>query len=338
MYWKKFQSQRTVALQNQLTMVTAPNRQARAHFGTYGKAMAIAVCMACLTVLTGWGQERTSTQQVASRFLRTERTVRIYLPPSYWREEHRRYPVLYLQDGQNVFSSAGTNIAFGWGSWELDKTADELCRAGKMQDIILAAVDNSPARYAEYCGAVHAASANGNTVFENYAAFLIQELKPRIDAQYRTRPEPASTGTMGSSMGGICSMVLAWEHPEVFGLAASLSGAFQVETNFLNNLLRPYKGKPKAIRFYLDSGIVDFMGGDDGRKQTEAVAGELRRIGWGKALTHYVDAKPLTLSELEKTGLRRDKWAEAQTSQHNEFYWRRRAWRALTFLFPPPAN
>ena len=106
----------------------------------------------------------------------------------------------------------------------------------------------------------------------------------------------------------------------------------------MNNLLRPYQGKPKAIRFYLDSGVVDFMGGDDGRKQTEAVAGELRRIGWGKALMHYVDAKPLTLSELEKTGLRRDKWAEAQTSQHNEFYWRRRAWRALTFLFPPPAN
>src|ERR1043166_4987820 len=120
MYWKKFLSQRTVALQNQLTMVTAPNRQVRAHFGDYGKAMAIAVCMACLMVLTGWG------------------------------EEHRRYPVLYLQDGQNVFSSAGPNIAFGWGSWELDKTADELCRAGKMQDIILAAVDNNPPRYPEY--------------------------------------------------------------------------------------------------------------------------------------------------------------------------------------------
>jgi hypothetical protein len=50
---------------------------------------------------------------------------------------------------------------------------------------------------------------------------------------------------------------------------------------------------------------------------------------------HYVDAKPLSLAELEKAGLRRDKRAEAQTSQHNEFYWRLRVWRALTFLFPP---
>jgi enterochelin esterase-like enzyme len=144
---------------------------------------------------------------------------------------------------------------------------------------------------------------------------------------------------MGSSLGGICSMVLAWDHPEVFGRAASLSGAFQVDrTNFLNNVLRPYRGKPKPTRLYLDSGVVDFMGGDDGQKLTAAVVGEYRRMAWGKALTHYVDAKSLTLSELEKTGLRRDKWAEAQTSQHKEFYWRLRAWRALTFLFPPAAD
>ena len=66
---------------------------------------------------------------------------------------------------------------------------------------------------------------------------------------------------------------------------------------------------------------------------------EFRRIGWEKAnLMDYLDAKPLTPAELEKAGLRRDKWAEAQTSQHNEFYWRSRVWRALTFLFPPAGN
>jgi hypothetical protein len=116
----------------------------------------------------------------------------------------------------------------------------------------------------------------------------------------------------------------------------SLSGAFQAErTNFLNNILRPYRGKAKPIRLYIDSGIVDFTGGDDGHKLTAAVTEEFLRIGWGKELVGYVDAKPLTLPELESAGLRRDKWGEAQTSQHNEFYWRLRAWRALTFLFPP---
>lgn len=301
-------------------------------------AVQIAFGLVLFAAQTVCGQERASTQQVASHFLRGERTVRVYLCPSYAKEPQRRYPVLYLHDGQNVFSSAGTNIAFGWGNWGLDETVDQLCAAGKMQEVILVAVDNSPARYAEYCGAAHGTNTNENTAFENYAAFLIQELKPKIDAQYRTRPGPADTGVMGSSMGGICSVALAWRHPEVFGRAASLSGAFQAETNFVKDILRPYQGKPKPARFYLDSGVVDFMGGDDGRKQTEAVVAELRRIGWGNELKHYVDAQPLTLPELEKTGLRRDKWAEAQTSQHNEFYWRLRSWRALTFLFPAPAE
>jgi predicted alpha/beta superfamily hydrolase len=260
------------------------------------------------------------------------------LPPSY-AQSSRRYPVLYLHDGQNLFSWAGTNICFGWGNWELDKTSDRLCRSGKMQEIILVAIDNSAARYAEYCGRHRASESNTNTDFEKYSAFLVQELKPRIDADYRTRPGPESTGTLGSSMGGLCSIILAWDHPEVFGRAASLSGAFQVEqTNFLSSVLRPYSGKPKQTRLYLDSGVVDFTGGDDGNLLTTNVAQEFRRIGWGTELMHYLDSKPLTPAQLENSDLRRDKWPEAQTSQHNEFYWRLRVWRALTFLFPVVAQ
>lgn len=292
--------------------------------------------LALLSLSAAGGEERFVVRKFSSRFLSEDRTVRIYLPASYLGAPDRRYPVLYLHDGQNVFSFAGTNVAFGWGNWELDLTADKLARAGKMREIIQVAVDNSPARYAEYCGAHRGAQATNGTPFENYTSFLIRELKPDIDAGYRTMAEPAHTGVMGSSMGGICSVVLAWEHPDVFGGAASLSGAFMVEhTNFLNGVLRPSQGKPRPVRIYLDSGVTDFMGGDDGKTLTEAVAGEFRRLGWGKNLLYYLDAKPLTLAEVEKTGLRRDKWPETQTSQHNEFYWRLRVWRALTFLFPP---
>ena len=307
-------------------------------FNNFAAIWRCAVLVFVLTAVTqaGSAAERFVTQELPSQFLKSPRKIRIYLPPSYHSSPQSRYPVLYLHDGQNVFSTAGTNCSFGWGSWELDKTVDELCEAGKMQEVILVAVDNTPARYAEYCGRHHPGSINGNTEFENYSAFLVQELKPRIDSSYRTLAEPAHTGLIGSSMGGICSLVLAWDHPEVFGRAASISGAFQVEkTNFINNTLRPYRGNPKPVRFYLDSGVVDFTGGDDGEKLTSMVAAELRRIGWSAELMHYVDARPLTRPELEKAGLRRDKWGEAQTSQHNEFYWRLRAWRALTFLFPP---
>ena len=280
--------------------------------------------------------ERLLKQPFASRSLNAARNVRVYLPPSYYTEPQRRYPVLYLHDGQNVLSSPGTNICFGWGSWELEKTVDALCQAGKMQQIILVAVNNSSARYAEYSGRHHPPGTNASTAFENYASFLVQELKPKIDADFRTRPEPAHTAVMGSSLGGICSLVLAWEHPDVYGGAASLSGAFQVDgTNFLHHMLRPYRGKAQPTRLYLDSGVVDFTGGDDGQKLTTEAVKQYRRIGWGNGLVHYVDAKPLKQADLEKSGLRRDKWAEAMKSQHNEFYWRLRAWRALTFLFPP---
>src|SRR5262245_35551956 len=69
-----------------------------------------------------------------SKNFSTNRMVRIYLPSSYEREPARRFPVLYLHDGQNTFTTAGTNVAFGWGNWELDKTVDALCAAGKMQE------------------------------------------------------------------------------------------------------------------------------------------------------------------------------------------------------------
>jgi len=284
-----------------------------------------------------WGQNSSLLDtNMPSHFFNWNRGVHIYLPPSYHTEPHRRYPVLYLHDGQNVFSSAGTNCAFGWGSWELDKTADALARAGKMPEIIMVAVDNSFGRMQEYSSRHHDTNTAANTPFENYSVFLITELKPQIDREFRTLPDAAHTGVMGSSLGGLCSLALAWDHPEIFGNAASLSGAFQVEhTNFLNDVLKNYRGQPKPVRIYLDSGVVDFMGGDDGRSLTEQVAAELRRIGWNTNLELYVDARPLTLPELEKSGLRRDKWAEAQTSQHNEFYWRLRSRRALVFLFPP---
>ena len=274
-------------------------------------------------------------ESVPSHFLDASRTIRVYLPPSYRTNLTKRYPVLYLNDGQNVFTSGGVDIAFGWGNWALDRTADELVEAKKMQEIIMVAVDNSRTRFLEYNGRVNVT--NRVTPFENYSAFLVEELKPYIDREFRTKPDAAHTGIMGSSLGGICSVALAWQHPEVFGQAACLSGAFQVDqTNFLDRVLAPYRGKPKPFRLYIDSGVKDFTGGDDNNGLTQAVYRELRRIGWSHSnLRHFTDDHPLTFAELGKSGIRHDKWAEAQTSQHNELYWRLRAWRTLEFLFPP---
>ena len=260
------------------------------------------------------------------------------LPPSYNKEPDRRYPVLYLHDGQNVFASASDDVAFGWGGWELDRTAFLLARAGRMQEVILVAIDNSPSRLEEYSGRHRAGgSETVSTRFENYEAFLIAELKPFIDHRYRTQPGASHTSVMGASLGGVCSMALAWDHPQLFGGAASLSGAFApLFSDFLNCALKSYHGIPKPFRAYLDSGVVDAGGGDDGCSFTGQVASELRRIGWkAKDLRWFVDDRPLGRAELEGSGLPLSKRAEAEVSQHNEFYWRRRAGRALAFLFPP---
>jgi S-formylglutathione hydrolase FrmB len=175
-----------------------------------------------------------------------------------------------------------------------------------------------------------------NSAYQRYARFLLNELKPLIDREYRTSPEPANTGLIGSSMGGIFSIALAWEHPGVFGKAACLSGAFQVEKQFfLSKVLGTCAPKPRPIRIYLDSGVKDYTGGDDGAALTTDADAQFRRMGWSQAdLMHFID-KPLTAEALRPFNLPPDKFAEAQRSQHNELYWRLRAWRALSFLFPP---
>jgi predicted alpha/beta superfamily hydrolase len=268
---------------------------------------------------------------IESRILKTNRTVRIYLPGSYDEQPKKRYPVLYVQDGQNAFSTAGPHVAFGWGNWELDRTTDRLVREGKMREIMIVAIDCGPYRYREYRGPI--ASGQDNEAYARYARFLIEELKPRIDRDYRTLIDADNTAVLGSSMGGIFSLAIAWEHPEVFGGAASLSGAFQVERQyFVKEVLGPYRSKPKPLRVYLDSGTMDHSGSDDGEKETTAVARELRRIGI--SIEHFID-RSLTPEELAPLNLAPDKFKEAQRSHHNELYWRLRAWRALTFLFPP---
>ena len=288
---------------------------------------------------------------VPSAALGGPRMIRICLPDSYDRAPTRRYPVLYVHDGQNVFTTAGTNVAFGWGNWELDRIPARLAAEGRMQEIILVAVDATDARYEEYRGRARPYTAEevlalkrpppapgDNRAFEAYSRFLREDLKPRIDLDYRTQPVAASTGVLGASLGGICSLALAWEHPDTFGLAASLSGSFQIEGRyFLERVLKPAAPRKPRTKLYLDSGTVDFDGGDDGCKWTTAVATELRRMGWedGRTLCHYVDERPLTEEEMAAAGLRPDKWKEARRSQHNEFYWRQRVDRALTFLFPP---
>jgi predicted alpha/beta superfamily hydrolase len=295
--------------------------------------------------------ERIKQTLIDSSILGEKRMVRVYTPPSYETKTDKHYPVLYVHDGQNVFSTVGSFVAFGWGSWNLDGTADKLIEQQKMREIIIVTIDCGMNRYTEYRGPAypyseeeiasmtHKPSAPGdNTAYENYKKFIIEELKPHIDKTYRTLSDRRHTGLLGSSMGGLCSLVMAWERPDIFGKTACMSGSFQVEEEyFLTEVIKRYRSKPKPIQIYLDSGTVSRIGKDDGYERTEEVAKELRRIGWFYRLNllHYVDEKPMTMEELNRFDLKPHKKSEALINMHNEFYWRNRVWRPLVFLFPP---
>jgi predicted alpha/beta superfamily hydrolase len=172
------------------------------------------------------------------------RTVRIYLPRGYNENTGKRYPVLYMHDGQNLFQGMGA-----YGCWNSDLNADRLTRAGKMREMIIVGVDNSPDRTTDYLPDYCGGNAN------KYAALLLNELKPLIDSTYRTLTDRANTATMGSSMGGIVSFYLGWEYSAYFSRIAPMSTFFP---SCLAEKIRLGPPLPaKALRIYMDSGTTD---------------------------------------------------------------------------------
>jgi len=153
--------------------------------------------------------------EFASEILGNERSVFVYLPPGYARSE-RRFPVLYMQDGQNLFDPA--EAAFGV-EWEADDTADRLIADGEMEPILIVGIGNTPERREEYSPPFGETPGRS----DEYARFLLEELKPFIDAEYRTDPSRDATGIGGSSLGGLAALSLCVQHPESFSHCAAFS-------------------------------------------------------------------------------------------------------------------
>jgi predicted alpha/beta superfamily hydrolase len=148
-----------------------------------------------------------------------ERTLRLYLPPSYAQGE-RRYPVIYMHDGQNLFDDA-TSYA---GEWGIDETLEDLSRTDGFEAIVVG-IDNGQAlRMAELNPWPRDPVGPGEG--EAYLRFAVEVVKPFIDSRYRTRPEATQTAMIGSSMGGLISHYALHRHPKVFGLGGVLSPAY----------------------------------------------------------------------------------------------------------------
>lgn len=178
--------------------------------------------------------------RINSRVLNQSRSYRVVLPPDYDLNSNERYPVIYAHDGQNMFDR-GSN-----GSWNAIEAMDREVGAGRMKKVIIVGIDNNAQRFENY---IPADDDGGRA--DRYVKFIRDELKPFIDKSYRTLSDAKNTGTLGSSLGGLVSMYMAWDHSDVFGRIGVFSGSFQME-NFTNRVKN--SARPENVRLYMDTG------------------------------------------------------------------------------------
>jgi predicted alpha/beta superfamily hydrolase len=174
--------------------------------------------------------------------------IRVRLPPSYNEQDKRRYPVLYSQDGQSIWSD-GTDP---YGVWGLDHVIDELWDVGALDEIIVVSIDTGETRL-ERLAPVPDPVHGGGQHSAGHLRGMVEILKPLIDAEYRTVPDRVSTVLLGSSMGGLFSMWAAWTHPDVFGGAICLSPSFWWGERFALDMVSKSCPHPRPD-LYLDCG------------------------------------------------------------------------------------
>jgi predicted alpha/beta superfamily hydrolase len=194
-----------------------------------------------------------------SRGLRNHRDVVVWLPPGYGLLR-RRHPVVYFQDGQNVFDPA---TAFLGNAWHAGDRATELIRAHRIAAPIMVGVYNTgfnrmneyaptPAEYSGWDG--EKCRSTGDA--KRYARFFVNELKPFIDAHYLTLPGTRHTSLVGSSMGALVSLYFALWHPRVFGHVAALSPSVWWDNRAVIHEFARLRKKPD-VRLWLDMGTAE---------------------------------------------------------------------------------
>lgn len=244
-----------------------------------------------------------------SKFLPTDRDVLVYLPPDYKRNDARRYPVLYLHDGQNLFDAA-TSFIPGM-HWRVGETAQGLIDAGEIEPLIIVGIYNTGTeRVEEYTPTADARYKMGGKA-ALYGRLIVEELKPFIDARYRTRRDAANTGLGGSSLGGLVSLYLGLQYPEVFGKLAVLSPAVQWDNKMILREVGAVATRSTRARIWLDMGTNECL---PCTANSRLLRDALSAKGW------RLD------SDL--------KYFEAEGAQHNEHAWSQRVEPMLRFLFP----
>lgn len=191
-----------------------------------------------------------------------KRNVEVFLPPGY--SKHKKYDVLYMHDGQNIFNKS---TSFGGAEWEVDEHVASLLKSDSIRPVIVVAIWNSEKRFEEYMPAKPADAVRQalltdslhkgkEVIADAYLKFLVYELKPFIDHEFSTYITPDHTWIMGSSMGGLISCYAVNEYPQVFGGAACISTHWPaLKGVYLQQLMKGLPD-PSSHRFYFDHGTA----------------------------------------------------------------------------------
>ncbi len=253
------------------------------------------------------------------------RRVDVWLPPSYAKDPSRRYPVLYMHDGQNLFDPSLSYIGVDWG---VDEAITQLATEGRVREAIVVGIWNTPKRFAEYMPAKALAESGvpagwpdmawmsrQQIVSDDYLRFVVQELKPRIDAKFRTLAGRDDTVIMGSSMGALISLYALLEYPDVFGGAGCVSIHWPLGDGLVADYLARHLPARAGHRLYFDHGTTTIDAAyAPYQRRVDAL---LRGAGWreGTDFRSYEDAG----------------------AAHDERAWRARLAEPLEFLLGPPA-
>jgi len=249
-----------------------------------------------------------------SRHLTTARDIIVYLPPDYDADAPRRYPVLYLHDGQNLFD---TETAFLGNEWHADEIAEQMIRQGAIEPVIMVGIYNTPHRIDEYTPATDMHGHSGGKA-RLYAAMIIEELKPFIDSAYRTLDTSECTGMGGSSLGGLVTLYVGLRHPEIFGKLAVLSPSVWWRNGVILRMIRDHPIDGPRPKVWLDVGTAEGSHPSRIVRDTRRLRDVLLRQGWivGDDLAYCEEADGL----------------------HNEDAWAARLPHVLRFLFGRNGN
>ncbi|NBU80748.1 MAG: alpha/beta hydrolase [Flavobacteriaceae bacterium] len=253
-------------------------------------------------ILNSWAQESSASKQVSNFSveapkLNTIKKIWLYLPKGY-NTSTQKYPVIYMHDGQNLFD---TKTSFA-GEWNVDETLDSI-----NAKVIVVGIETNDKRMEELTPFKNQKYGGGKA--NDYLDFIVNTLKPKIDATYRTKTSAKNTAVFGSSLGGLVSFYAAIKYPEVFGKVGCFSPAFWFNRKEMNEVMQ------KTTDFNTK---VYFLCGDS--------EGDADVITDMETVEHWVNTKRCECKKLNKKVI-------VSGGQHNEKLWRESFKKAYLWLF-----